>query len=63
MRFLVAALALSGAEAALAHTPDTGFLSNLGHQLTSLHHAPAAIFLGVLLLVLALVAIRHRATR
>ncbi|NCF24916.1 MAG: hypothetical protein GWP60_10275 [Gammaproteobacteria bacterium] len=63
MRFLFAALALSGAEAASAHTRDTGFLSNLGHQLTSLHHAPAAMFLGVLLVVLALVAIRNRETR
>ena len=43
MRFLVAALALAGAETALAHTPDTGFLSSLGHQLTSLHHSPAAM--------------------
>ena len=41
MRFLSAALALAGAETALAHTPDTGFLSNFGHQLTSLHHSPA----------------------
>ncbi len=63
MRFLVAALALAGAETALAHTPDTGFLSNLGHQLTSMHHAPAALLLGVLVAVLLLVAIRNRATR
>jgi hypothetical protein len=63
MRFLVAVLAFAGAETALAHTPDTGFLSNLGHQLTSMHHSPAALLLGVLVVVLMLVAIRNRATR
>ena len=63
MRFLIAALALAGAGKALAHTPDTGFLSNFGHQLTSLHHSPAALLLGALVLVLMLVAIRNRATR
>ena len=63
MRFLIAAPALLGAGTALAHTPDTGFLSNLGHQLTSLHHSPAAMLLGALVVVLALVAIRNRATR
>jgi hypothetical protein len=64
MRFLIAALALAGAETALAHTPDAGFLSSLGHQLTSLHHSPAAMLLGVLIVVaLALVAIRNRTAR
>jgi hypothetical protein len=63
MRFLIAALALAGAETALAHTPDAGFLSSLGHQLTSLHHSPAAMLLGVLVLALALVAIRNRTAR
>ena len=63
MRFLVAALAFAGAETALAHTPDAGFLSNFGHQLTSLHHSPAAMLLGVLVLVLALVAVRKLTTR
>ena len=63
MRFLLAALALAGAETALAHTPDTGFLSSLGHQLTSLHHSPAAMLLGVLVVALALVAIRNRTAR
>ena len=63
MRFLIAALALAGSGTALAHTPDTGFLSNLGHQLTSLHHSPAAMLLGVVVLVLMLVAIRRRVTR
>ncbi len=63
MRFLIAALAFAGAETALAHTPDTGFLSNVGHQLTSLHHSPAAMLLGVLVLVLALVAVRRLTAR
>ena len=63
MRFLIAALAFASAETALAHTPDTGFLSNFGHQLTSMHHSPAALLLGVLVVVLMLVAIRNRATR
>lgn len=63
MRFLIAAVALAGADKALAHTPDTGFLSNFGHQLTSLHHSPAALLLGVLVVALALVAIRNRTAR
>ena len=63
MRFLFAALAFAGAETALAHTPDTGFLSNFGHQLTSLHHSPAAMLLGVLVVILMLVAIRNRTAR
>ncbi len=58
MRFLLAALAFAGAETALAHTPDTGFLADFGHQLTSLHHSPAAMLLGVLVLVLLLAAVR-----
>ena len=63
MRFLSGALALASAEAALAHTPDPGFLGNFGHQLTSLHHSPAAMLLGVLVVVLMLVAIRKRTAR
>jgi hypothetical protein len=63
MRFLIAALAFAGAETALAHTPESGFLSNFGHQLTSLHHSPAAMLLGVLVLVLMLVAVRKLTTR
>ncbi len=63
MRFLIAALAFASAETALAHTPDTGFLSNFGHQLTSLHHSPAAMLLGVVVLVLMLVAVRKLTTR
>ena len=63
MRFLIAALAFAGAETALAHTPDTGFLSNFGHQLTSLHHSPAAMLLVVLVLVLMLVAVRKLTAR
>lgn len=63
MRFLIAALAFAGAETALAHTPDSGFLSNFGHQLTSLHHSPAAMLLGVLVLVLTLVAVRKLTAR
>ena len=63
MRFLIAALAFAGAETALAHTPDTGFLSNFGHQLTSLHHSPAAMLLGVVVLVLMLAAVRKLTTR
>jgi hypothetical protein len=58
MRFLLAALAFAGAETALAHTPDTGFLANFGHQVTSLHHSPAAMLLGVLVLTLVLAAVR-----
>jgi hypothetical protein len=58
MRFLLAALAFAGAETALAHTPDTGFLADFGHQLTSLHHSPAAMLLGVLVLALVLAAVR-----
>ena len=63
MRFLSGVLALASAEVALAHTPDTGFLSNFGHQLTSLHHSPAAMLLGVLVLGLLLVAVRALKTR
>ena len=63
MRFLIAALAFAGAETALAHTPESGFLSNFGHQLTSLHHSPAAMLLGVVVLVLMLVAVRKLTTR
>jgi hypothetical protein len=63
MRFLIAALALASAGTALAHSPDTSFTSNLGHQLTSLHHSPAALLLGVLVLVLMLVAIRKHVIR
>ena len=58
MRFLLAALAFAGAETALAHTPDSGFLASFGHQLTSLHHSPAAMLLGVLVLALVLAAVR-----
>jgi hypothetical protein len=47
----------------MAHTPDPGFLGNFGHQLTSLHHSPAAMLLGVLVVVLMLVAIRNRTAR
>ncbi len=63
MRFLLAALAFAGAETALAHTPDTGFMADFGHQLTSLHHSPAAMLLGVLVLALLLVAVRALKTR
>jgi hypothetical protein len=63
MRFLIAALALAGTETALAHTPDAGFLGNLGHQLTSMHHSPAVVLLGVLVFALVAAAIRNRATR
>jgi len=63
MRFLSGVLALASAETALAHTPDSGFLSNFGHQLTSLHHSPAAMLLGVLVLGLLLVAVRSLKTR
>ncbi len=63
MRFLTGALALAGAETALAHTPDTGFLSNFGHQLTSLHHSPAAMLLGILVLAVLLAGVRALATR
>ena len=63
MRFLIGALTFAGAETALAHTPESGFLSNFGHQLTSLHHSPAAMLLGVVVLVLMLVAVRKLTTR
>ena len=63
MRFLSGALALASAETALAHTPDAGFLSNFGHQLTSLHHSPAAMLLGVLVVGLLLAAVRALKTR
>ena len=61
MRFLFCVLALAGTGTALAHTPDAGLLAEFGHQLTSLHHVPAAILLVVLIAVLALVARRKRA--
>jgi alcohol dehydrogenase YqhD (iron-dependent ADH family) len=56
-------LALAGTETALAHTPDTGFLADLGHQLTSLHHLPAAVLLAVLITLLVLVTRRNRSSR
>lgn len=62
MRFLYAVLALAGTESALAHAPDTSLLSDLGHQLTSLHHLPAAVLLAILITILALVARRNRST-
>lgn len=60
MRFLYAVLALAGTESALGHTPDAGFPGDLGHQLTSLHHLPAAVLLAVLITVLVLLARRNR---
>jgi hypothetical protein len=63
MRFLVAAGLFASAETALAHTPDTSFLGDFGHQMTSLHHSPAAMLLGVVALVLVLVAARKLTTR
>jgi alcohol dehydrogenase YqhD (iron-dependent ADH family) len=63
MRFLYAVLALAGTETALAHTPGTGFLADLGHQLTSLHHLPAAVLLAVLITLLVLVTRRNRSSR
>ena len=63
MRFLVAVLALAVSETALAHTPDTGFPGNFSHQLTSLHHAPGAMLLGVLAVALLLAAVRKLSTR
>jgi len=63
MRFLSAVLVLTGTGSALAHTPGTGFLSDLGHQLTSLHHLPAAALLAVLITLLVFVARRIRSTR
>ena len=62
MRFLYAVLALAGTEAALAHTPDGGFLSGIGHQLMSIHHLPAAVFLAALVTLLVLAARRNRST-
>jgi len=63
MRFLIAALALAGADSALAHTRDDGFLSNFGHQMTSLHHPSALIMLTVLVVGLILLARRNRIAR
>ena len=63
MRFLFAVLALAGAGTTLAHTPDAGLLADLGHQLTSLHHLPAAAILVVLVTLLVLLARRSRSTR
>jgi len=62
MRFLFAVLALAGAGTALAHTPDAGFLADFGHQLTSLHHLPAAAMLIVLVTLLTFVVRRARRT-
>ena len=63
MRFLYAVLALAGTEAALAHAPDGGFLSGIGHQLTSIHHLPAAILLAALATLLVLAVRHNRSTR
>jgi len=62
MRFLFAVLALSGAGTALAHTPDAGFLADFGHQLTSLHHLPAAAMLAILVTLLVILVRRSRST-
>ena len=62
MRFLFGVLALAGTGIALAHTPDAGFLAGFGHQLTSLHHLPAAAMLAVLVMALVLLARRNRRT-
>jgi len=62
MRFLFSVLALAGTGTALAHTPDAGFLVDFGHQLTSLHHLPAAAMLAVLVMALVLLARRNRRT-
>ena len=62
MRFLSAVLVLAGTGSALAHTPDAGFVSDFGHQLTSLHHLPAAVLLAVLITLLVLVVRRNRST-
>jgi len=63
MRFLIAALAFAATESALAHSLDDGFLSNFGHQLTSLHHPSALIMLTVLVVGLVLLARRNRTVR
>jgi len=62
MRFLSAVLVLAGTGSALAHTPGADFLSDFGHQLTSLHHLPAAVLLAVLITLLVLVVRRNRST-
>lgn len=62
MRFLSAALILTGAGSAYAHAPDASFLSDFAHQLTSLHHLPAAVLLAVLIALLVLVSLRNRRT-
>ena len=62
MRFLSGALALAGAETALAHTPDASHLGNLFHQVTSFHHLPAAIILAMLLTLLVMRVRRNRVT-
>lgn len=63
MRFLYAVLALAGTESALAHTPDTGLLSGIGHQLTSVHHLPAAVLLAALVTLLVLAVRHNKSTR
>jgi hypothetical protein len=63
MRFLYAVLALAGAEAALAHTPDGGLLGYIGHQLTSVHHLPALVLLAALITLLVLAVRHNRSTR
>jgi len=62
MRFLSAALILTGAGSAFAHAPDAGYMSDFAHQLTSLHHLPAAVLLAVLIALLVLVSLRNRRT-
>jgi hypothetical protein len=62
MRFLSAVLILTGAGSALAHTPGASYLSDYAHQLTSLHHLPAAVLLAVLVTLLVIVARRNRST-
>ena len=62
MRFLYAVLALAGTETALAHAPDAGLLSDLGHQFTSVHHLPAAVLLAALITLLILVAHRKKSS-
>ena len=62
MRFLSAVLVLAGTGSALAHTPDARIVSDFVHQLTSLHHLPAAVLLAVLITLLVLVVRRNRST-
>ena len=62
MRFLYAVLALAGTESALAHAPDGGLLSDIGHQLTSVHHLPALVLLAALITLLVLAARHHKRT-